>query len=84
MESVSSFGKDDDPDFVPTPITRNKRTESWFQGGINRIVSRGVASAPDPEALRDGKSIRTMICQSAHVSLEPRASRKSRNSSVRA
>lgn len=56
MESVSSNGKDDDPDFVPKLLSRKSRTASTWQAVRAPFVSnRGSGIVEDAEAAREGE-----------------------------
>src|SRR4051812_20240471 len=55
MESRSSMGKDDDPEFVPKFLSNRSRTGSVLQA-VRAAVSSRVASPPeDPRIESDGK-----------------------------
>jgi hypothetical protein len=56
MESVSSIGKDDDPDFVPPRIERRSRTGSLLQKAKSAYSNRTLPPIQDPRAVEDGTS----------------------------
>lgn len=53
MDSVSSFGKEDDASFVPIRLNRNHRTASLIQKARHAVTSR-VLPADNPQAVQDG------------------------------
>ena len=53
LESVSSFGKDDDASFVPNYLNKKSRTGSLIQKAKYAVASR-VSPADYPQGVQDG------------------------------
>ena len=74
MESVSSIGKDDEPDFVPTFLTKKSRTGSVLDAvrSLGTAASKPVSSPESPRALRDCKLIVTpQLATDLHAHVSP-------------
>jgi len=54
LESVSSFGKDDDASFVPNYLNKKSRTGSLMQKAKYAVASR-VSPADNPHGVEDGR-----------------------------
>lgn len=55
MESVSSIGKDDDPDFTPKFFTKRSRTSSVLQAVKSPFGNKAVSPIEDPKVAQDSK-----------------------------
>jgi hypothetical protein len=55
MESASSFGKDDDHEFVPKFLTKKSRTSSVLKAVRSVVASKVPSPTEDSQVARDSK-----------------------------
>lgn len=73
MESISSIGKDDDPDFVPELLSKARRTGSVLQAVRSLAVNKATTPIADPQVGRDCKLILIpLLASDLHAHMSPK------------